>query len=118
VTTKSEIRGGRNIAMKVPSHQFHSTVEAYRSLGLPVLFEDDSMVTFEYGPIKLHIDRRDGFSQAELWLEFISDDLDAAAIAMKDAGFVRRDEIENLGRHAGFWVTSPASIVHLVSDKE
>ena len=112
------IRGGRNIAMKVPPHQFATTVAAYRALGLPVLFESDSLVTFEYGPMALHIDRRDGFSQAELWLEFISDDLGEAETALESAGFDRRDEIENLRGHKGFWVSSPASIIHLVSHKD
>jgi hypothetical protein len=118
VSERSVVSGGRNIAMKVPSHQFQSTVDAYRALGLPVLFEDDSMVTFEYGPIKLHVDRSDSFSQAELWLEFLSDDLGNAEIALQKAGFDRRDEIENLAGHRGFWVSSPASIIHLVSRAE
>jgi hypothetical protein len=85
---------------------------------LPVRFEDDSMVTFEYGPIKLHIDRCDSFSQAELWLEFIADDLQEAERALETARFDRRDEIENLTGHKGFWVSSPASIIHLVSHSE
>jgi hypothetical protein len=112
------IKGGRNIAMKVPTHQFEATVEAYRALGLPVLHEGDALVTFEYGTIRLHIDCCQAFSQAELWLEFITDDLPGSERTMDDAGFDRRDEIENLAGHRGFWASNPVSIVHLVSDNE
>jgi len=112
------IRGGRNIAMKVPPHKFEATVEAYEALGLPVTFRNDSMVTFLYGPMNLHIDCCPAFSQAELWLEFVSDDLRAAEKKFVTAGFDRRDEVENLPGHRGFWVCNPASIIHLVTDTE
>ena len=118
MASENNIRGGRNIAMKVPPHKFDATVEAYEALGLPVTFRSDSMVTFKYGPMNLHIDRCPSFSQAELWLEFVSEDLPAAEKSLAAAGFDRRDEIENLSGHNGFWVCNPASIIHLVTDTE
>jgi len=118
MTQPDDIRGGKNIAMKVPAHQFDAVVESYRSLGLPITRESDDWVTFQYGPIDLHIDRVIHLSQAELWLEFVVADLDVAAEKLEQCRFVRCDEIENLEGHRGFWVSSPASIVHLVTDKE
>ena len=54
-------------------------------------------------------------SQAELWLEVVTDDVDAAAERFQAAGVERCDEIEPLREgFAGFWISSPASIVHLV----
>ena len=112
------IRGSRNIALKVPAHQFDKTVESYRKLGLPGLDESDSSVVFEYGPIRLHVDRQRELSQAEVWLELVTDDLGAAAVSTEAAGFERCDHIEDLGTYPGFWVSSPASIIHLVSIEE
>ncbi|MEM7362827.1 MAG: hypothetical protein AAF525_02280 [Pseudomonadota bacterium] len=112
------IEGGTNIAMKVPASDFESVVTSYRDLGLPVHHESDDMVSFQYGPVQLHIDRCDHFSQAEVWLELITDDLHAATETTVAAGFTRCDEIEDLGSYEGFWVKNPASVVHLMSAKK
>jgi hypothetical protein len=56
-----------------------------------------------------------GISQAEVWLEVVTNDIAAASRHLDAAAIVRRDEIEPLP--AGFealWVSSPASIIHLV----
>lgn len=104
--------------MKVPSAEFDAVVASYQSLGLPVLHASSDMVSFQFGTSRLHIDRRDHFSQAEVWLELIADDLDDAARVAEASGFTRCDEIEDLGGYNGFWIKSPASIVHLVSHNE
>ena len=104
--------------MKVPARQFDEVVDSYRRLGLPVVGESDDCVSFEYGPLCLHVDRVDHMSQAELWLEFVASDLDAAASKLSACGFDRCDEIENLEGHTGFWISSPASIIHLVTENE
>lgn len=112
-------RGGRNIAMKVPAHQFEATVEAYRQIGIPILERSASTVSFEFGPIRLHVDRVTNLSQAEIWLEFIATDALASADRLARAGFVRCDDVEVLpADFTGFWVTSPSSIVHLVAEIE
>jgi hypothetical protein len=105
--------------MKVPTHQFANTVAAYREMGIPVREESPASVVFEFGPIWLHIDSVANLSQAEIWLEFITSDATAAAERIGRTPFVRCDEIEPLPQgFAGFWVTSPASIVHLISEAE
>ncbi|HWP91435.1 MAG TPA: hypothetical protein VNN20_04460 [Thermodesulfobacteriota bacterium] len=57
---------------------------------------------FEFGANQLWIDRVPGLSQAEIWLELITNDVSAASEHLKSAGVVRCDEIEPLpeGLHA------------------
>jgi catechol 2,3-dioxygenase-like lactoylglutathione lyase family enzyme len=107
--------------MKVPPHQWETTVQFYRDvLGLRVIDHDPAetatpTIVFEFGANNLWIDRVDGISQAEIWLEVGTDDVDAAAAYLSSAGIVRRDEIEPLGEgFPGFWISNPAAIIHLV----
>ncbi|MEP7765189.1 hypothetical protein [Sanguibacter sp. 25GB23B1] len=115
--------GGRNIAMKVPPHVWDETVRFYReTLGLretPNPFESGpESVGFEFGANTLWIDKVPGVSQAELWLQVTTDDTTAAAEHLAAEGVARCDEIEPLGTTSAYWITSPASIVHLVSEPE
>ncbi|MGE3961241.1 MAG: VOC family protein [Dehalococcoidia bacterium] len=106
--------------MKVPPHQYDATVAFYRDiLGFPLLEEFAPSVVVEFGPNRLWIDRVPTASQAELWLEVVTDDVDAAARRFTAAGVTRCDEIEPLREgFAGFWIASPASVVHLVCTPE
>lgn len=109
--------GGRNIAMKVPPHQYDATIAFYRDvLGLePVGGPSGTATGFAYGACNLWIDRGVTVSQAEIWLEVVTDDTDAAAEALASARVARCDAIEALGEgFDGFWISSPAAIVHLV----
>ena len=73
-------------------------------------------VAFALGANRLWIDRVPGMSQAELWLELIADDVAATARHLEAAGVVRCDGIEPPPEgFEGFWISSPASIGHLVS---
>jgi hypothetical protein len=72
-------------------------------------------VGFEFGSNQLWIDRVSGMSQAEIWLELATPDVKAAAEHLKEAGVTRCDEIEPLGDYDGFWISSPASIIHMVA---
>jgi catechol 2,3-dioxygenase-like lactoylglutathione lyase family enzyme len=112
---------GRNMAMKVPAHEYDKTVAFYRDvLGLPQITElamsSTESVRFAFGDKVLWIDRVTGLSQAELWLEIVTDDPDRAAAYLAEHGCARRDEIEPLP--AGFkscWISSPCNIIHLVT---
>lgn len=114
--SRPRITGGRNIALKVPPHLYDETIRFYRDvLGLAVIERLAPSVVFEFGANQLWIDPVDGLSQAELWLEINTDDVSSAASHLKAAGIVRRDEIEPLPQgFDGFWISSPASIIHLV----
>jgi len=123
MSTRAKFSGGRNIAMKVPPHLWNETVRFYRDvIGLKVIEHAPTTppsVGFEFGTNRLWIDRVDGLSQAEMWLELIVVDIEAADTYLKSSGIVRRDEIEPLpDGFEGFWITSPASIIHLVSKPE
>ena len=115
--TAAKFDGGRNIALKVPPHQYKATVRFYGDvLGLKTadVATGDS-VAFEFGANTLWIDKVPTLSQAELWLEIVTDDTAAAEKLLADAGITRCDEIEALASDFdGFWITSPATIVHLV----
>jgi len=113
--------GGKNIAMKVPPHQYDATVKLYRDvLGLEQIGgPSGNAVGFVFGSNNLWIDKVPAMSQAELWLEIVTDDTTEAAKVLADAGVVRCDEIEDLGSSFdGYWVSSPAAIIHLVNAKE
>src|SRR5690606_29142565 len=72
--------GGRNIAMKVPTHQYDETVRFYRDvIGLAQIEGHEPAVGFHFGANQLWIDQAPGMSQAEIWLEIVMDDKDAAA---------------------------------------
>jgi hypothetical protein len=115
--TNVQFSGGRNIAMKVPPHQWEATVQFYRDvIGLKQLDNHLPHVVFEFGANQLWIDRVEALSQAEIWLELNASDVQAAASHLESAGVVRCDEIEPLPEgFAGFWISSPASIIHLVA---
>ena len=110
--------GGKNIAMKVPPHQYEATVRFYRDvLGLkPADATSGDSAAFEFGANTLWIDEVPSMSQAELWLEIVTDDTAAAKELLADAGITRCDDIEELASDFdGFWISSPATIVHLVN---
>lgn len=116
----SVLRPGRNIAMKIPPHQFNATVRFYRDVvGLKQVASLMPAMVFEFGAVQLWLDRSPKHSQAEIWLELQSPDLQKAASLLAAYGVTRCDEIEPLPEgFQGFWVASPASIVHLVTDED
>jgi len=123
MSTKAKFAGSRNIAMKVPPHLWDVTVKFYRDVvGLNVIEHAPTVppsVCFEFGVNQLWIDRVDSLSQAEIWLELSTDDVQAAGSHLKSADIVRRDEIEPLPEgFEGFWIQNPASIIHMVKQTD
>ncbi len=117
---RPKFTAGKNIAMKVPAHEFDKTVSFYRDvLGFEEIDESAcniDTVTFKFGDKNLWIDKIDSISQAELWLEVVVEDLDAASNYFKQQGCKRRDEIERLpDDFKGFWISNPSNIIHLVT---
>lgn len=117
-----EFLPGQNIAMKIPTHEFEATVRFYRDV---LRFKEISgsgageSPRFEFGGKTLWLDRVPGLSQAEIWLEVVTNDIGEAAEYLKEQGCHRRDEIEPLppGFQA-FWISSPSNIIHLVSSDD
>lgn len=117
---KPNFNPGKNIAIKVPTHEFEKMVNFYKViLGLkqkeassPDEFDS---VTFEFGDKNLWIDKISGISQAEVWLEIETDNVEEAQKYLEDQGCAIRNEIEPLpANFNGFWLSSPSNIVHLV----
>ena len=115
---KTGFYGGVEISMKVPPHQYDATVAFYRDvIGLQAITGMAPATGFHLGPNKLWIEEAPGMSQAEIWLELLTDDFAAAAQHLAQHGVVRCDAIEPLPMNInGGWYTSPASIVHLVRE--
>lgn len=109
---------GKNVAMKVPPHQFEETVAFYGNvLGFRELSRNENSVVFEFGETRLWIDRVPTVSHGELWLEVIAEDTDAASAWLASHGIARCDGIERLpDDFRGFWIANPAGIVHLVAE--
>jgi catechol 2,3-dioxygenase-like lactoylglutathione lyase family enzyme len=114
---KKKFSAGRNIAMKVPSHEYSRTVEFYKDIiGFPFIDREPGGVIFQFGDKRLWIDREEHISQAEIWLEIVTNDVKSAEKYLKNKGVDRRDRIEELPEgYEGFWITNPADIIHLVS---
>ena len=117
---RPDFKPGNNIAMKVPSHEFEKTVSFYQNvLGLQrehlKSLDPLESVVFEFGDKSLWIDNIAGLSQAEIWLEIVSEDIDKARKYLQAQDCVIINEIEPLPANIrGFWLSSPSNIIHLV----
>lgn len=111
------LTGGVNIAVKVPPHLFDATIRFYRdTLALQPLEIGPDTASFSFGPNRLHVDRVPTCTHAEVWLELLTNDPDAAAEHLRRAGVTRCDAVEPLPPgFPGFWIASPAGTVHLVA---
>ncbi len=113
---KPQFKTGKNIAIKVPPEQFEQTVFFYEDiLGYQQINDSFSneceSVTFEYGDKHLWIDKVSSLSQAEIWLEIITDDIEQAVQYFENYKVVKKDEIEHLpDDFKGFWISSPSKI--------
>lgn len=115
---------GDNIAIKVPAHEYEQTVHFYHAvLGFEQIQDtsthNSESTRFRFGDKTLWIDCIDGLSQAEVWLEVCTDDLEQAAQYLDSHHCQRRDEIEPLpADFRGFWISSPANLIHLVHERK
>ena len=120
---KPVFNAGRNIALKVPSHEYNRTVSFYRDvLGLETeesVSDAGESVVFQFGDKRLWVDNVDSISQAEIWLEVVTDDIDAASAYLEGKDCTRRDDIEALPEgFRGFWIAGPSNIIHLVTGSD
>jgi hypothetical protein len=114
------LRGGIDIAMKIPSHQYQETIRFYRDVVRLKPFDAKApAVGFELGPNKLWLDEDPTLSQAELWLELFTDDHRAALAHLEKNDVTRCDAIEPLEPgFRGGWIMNPANIVHMVREED
>ena len=103
---------GRNIAIKVPAHRWDEMVAFYRDrIGLALRRDGPDSIAVAFGEITLWLDRVPQQSQADVWLELITDDPDAALARL---GSPQRDELEPLDGVTGHWTSDPAGVVLLL----
>ena len=116
---RQKFRGGKNIAMKLPLNVFEQTVAFYRDvLRLTIVEQTEDSVAIEFGTQILWLDRVDHIRRPEIWLEIVTEDIDAAADHFINEGVARRDEVERLPEgFKGFWIANPADIIHLVAQQ-
>ncbi|GAA0341231.1 hypothetical protein GCM10009092_02200 [Bowmanella denitrificans] len=118
---KPQFTPGNNMAMKIPSHEYQATLAFYREvLALTEITspEPGSTPRFAFGDKTLWLDNVATLSQAEIWLEIVTDNPQAAAEYFNKAGIQRCDDIEPLpADFKGFWITSPSNIIHLLSSQ-
>ena len=113
-------KGGLNVAIKSPHHTYEQTIEFYQYvLGLPLLEKHEDSCVFQFGPVRLWLDRVANLSHLDIWLEVETSDVAAASSYLQDQGVARRDEVEALpDQFDGFWISSPSGVIHLVSGKD
>jgi len=120
--TTPHFSAGQNIAMKVPADEYDRTVAFYRDvLKLEMLGPNPpgevESTRFRFGDMTLWIDKISTISQAEIWLEVVTSDIETASRYLADKDCSRRDEIEPLPQSInGFWLANPANIIHLVTE--
>ncbi|MGJ3257598.1 MAG: hypothetical protein ACFE0K_14895 [Alcanivorax sp.] len=116
-----QFQPGRNIAMKVPSHEHKATVRFYRDvLRLKDISGSSPGDTpkFEFGDKVLWLDCEPGLSQSEIWLEIVTNNIGQASEYFREQGSQRRDDIEDLPEgFQAFWIASPSNIIHLISQQ-
>ena len=103
--------------MKVPPAEYEATLRFYRDvIGLPHLdsYKPDSV--FQFGSSLLWLDCVPDLQRTEVWLELLTLDTALAAEHLSRAGVERCDAVEKLPPgFDGFWVRSPAAVVHLIT---
>ena len=113
---------GANIAIKVPSHEYDSTVNFYQHvLGLEKQeiagVDDEYSVVFDFDGKNLWVDNASTVSQSEVWLEIQVNDAKAAERHFAEHNIRFRNDIEILPTgYNGFWIASPANTIHLISE--
>jgi hypothetical protein len=122
VTNASEpqFSGGANIALKIPAHLYEQAIAFYReTLRLPLIEEEPEGCIFQFGPMRLWVDKAPHLSKPDVWLELNTNDTESAASYFNTHGVIRRDELEQLPEDFdGFFITDPSGIIHLVTGDE
>jgi hypothetical protein len=118
-TPRPTFSGGGNIALKTPRFRFAETVAFYRdTLRLPYLGQRDTSHVFQFGAMRLWLDEVPHYSQADVWLELSTDDIEGAVAHLTAAQTPVRDELEPLGDFRSHWISDPAGVVYLLSQQE
>lgn len=107
---------GRNIAIKLPERDYEATLAFYRDvIGLTLLEQTDVLAVFEFGQMRLNLDRIPHQSQTDIWFQIQTDDTASARSEMAAKGVTICDEVEPLpDGFDGFWIAAPSGTIHLI----
>ena len=96
---------GRNFAFKVPAWLHDDAAAFYRDIvGLPRADTDGTSQVFEFGEMRLWLDRADHATHSDVWLELQVDDVERSALRLERAGARIADHLE--GRAASLTTAS------------
>jgi hypothetical protein len=116
---RTTIRGGNNIALKVPTYCYEATLAFYRdTLQLPSAGEELGSPGFEFGGDTLWIDHRPTYPRSDVWLQIHAADVDAVAAELASDGVPLREEVEPYDDVPGYWISDPSGVVIRLSPPE
>lgn len=106
------IRGGDNIAIKIPTYHYERTVAFYRDvLRLPFAREELGSPGFEFGANTLWLDHVPRYARSDVWLQLQADDVDDIAGRLASQGVPLREEVEPYDDVPGHWLSDPSGVV-------
>lgn len=117
--TRTEFKGGNNIAIKIPKFKYDETVHFYKEvIELPYLGFISESHAFQFGDATLWLDCMDNYSQQDVWLEIQTDHMKAAADYLKENHINRRDEVEVHENSDGYWISDPSGTILRVNSSK
>lgn len=107
------LRGGPNIAVKVPPDWWEATLRFYgETLGLARIDTEAPAVVFAFGVERLRVERIEKLHEPEIWLEYQTDSSATTTALLSDEGFVHGDGNDPLPRgFHRFWIAGPADFL-------
>ena len=106
------IRGGDNIALKIPSYCYEQTVAFYRdTLGLPFARHELGSPGFEFGRNTLWLDHVPRYARSDVWIQVRTADVDEVAARLAAQGVPIREEVEPYDDVPGHWISDPSGVV-------
>jgi hypothetical protein len=112
MTHDRAIRGGDNIALKIPSYCYDETVAFYRdTLRLPFAREELGSPGFEFGENTLWLDHVPRYARSDVWIQVRATDVDDVAVRLAASGVPMREEVEPHDDVPGYWISDPSGVV-------
>jgi catechol 2,3-dioxygenase-like lactoylglutathione lyase family enzyme len=109
---EAPIRGGNNIALKVPTFCYEAALAFYRDvLQLPYAGEELGSPGFEFGDDTLWVDHRPAYPRSDVWLQIRTADVDGWATRLAAEGVPMREEVEPYEDVPGYWISDPSGVV-------
>jgi hypothetical protein len=107
-----DIRGGDNIALKIPSYCYDATLAFYRDvLRLPFVGEELGSPGFAFGGNTLWVDHVPRYGRSDAWLQLRAADVHDVARRLAAQGVPLREEVEPYDDVEGYWISDPSGVI-------